>query len=371
MFGRLVGCRSTSVNISTFDFYSLIVCSSRKYCRVCVERLTSQFEVVFAVVFSSECREICTMYMSEEEAIQTSRGGICAIVVTYEPDLVKLGLLLQSLGGQVDAVVVVDNGSSDGALAWLAARTSRVPLVLLPLGGNKGIATAQNVGIERAREMQASYVILFDHDSNPAPDMVERLRSVAEAKFLAGVKVAAVGPNYVDERQDNPPPFIQIVGLRVERQPCRCDDSIVDVHYLIASGCLIPMYALDAVGIMRDDFFIDYVDIEWGLRARSMGYRSFGACAAKMHHDLGDEPIEFRGRKIPMHSALRHYYHFRNALWMYRQAWLPLSWKLADGWRLLLKYGFYSLYGKPRTRQWWMMTKGMWDGLTGRMGRLD
>jgi rhamnosyltransferase len=56
---------------------------------------------------------------------------------------------------------------------------------------------------------------------------------------------------------------------------------------------------------------------------------------------------------------------------MYRQSWLPLHWKLADGWRLLLKYGFYTIFAKPRRQHWWMMTMGVWHGLSGRMGRLN
>jgi len=297
-----------------------------------------------------------------------SEGFVVAIVVTYQPDLDALSTLLGAIQQQVDAVVLVDNGSDRPVEAWLAR--AYPGYACIPLGRNLGIAKAQNVGIAWAKERRASHVVLFDQDSHPAPDMVERLLSVAHDKALAGIRVAGVGPRYLDKRQENPPPFIQIKGLRVERQHCAGPDAVVDVDYLIASGCLIPMTALDAVGDMREALFIDYVDIEWGLRARRAGYRSFGACGAHMSHDLGDEPIEFFGRKIPLHSPLRHYYHFRNAIWLYRQAWAPRRFKLADGWRLLLKYGFYTAFAAPRYQQWRMMSLGIWHGLIGRMGRL-
>lgn len=297
-------------------------------------------------------------------------GGVWAVVVTFRPGLEKLGLLLDSLMHQVDGVAVVDNGSSESLLAWLEGYQSVIPLKVLPLRDNKGVAKAQNIGIEYAAQQKADYIILFDHDSLPEPDMVAKLKAVAEAKAAAGVAVAAVGPRYLDVRQDNPPPFIQLRGLRVVRQPCSFGDSVVDVDYLIASGCLMPMGALASVGNMQEDIFIDYVDIEWGLRAKSKGFQSFGVCAARMNHDLGEEPIVLFGKAYPHHSALRHYYHFRNAIWMYRQSWLPIHWKLADGWRLLLKYGFYTIFAKPRHQHWWMMTKGIWHGLSGRMGRL-
>jgi rhamnosyltransferase len=309
---------------------------------------------------------------SAQRALHISEGVgvVVGILVTYEPDLAALDALLSALRQQLTKVVVVDNGSN------LDVEKGISPELLSALGGqvvrlhsNLGVAAAQNVGIEFARQAGADFVILFDQDSEPAPDMVQELLEVATTKALRGVAVAAVGPRYIDERQDNPPPFIRIRGLSVERQACCDKNSVVEVDYLIASGSLIPMATLDAIGRMREDLFIDYVDIEWGLRARKAGFQSFGVCSAMMRHDLGDEPIDFFKRKIPLHSPLRHYYHFRNAIRLYCEAGLPWNWKIADGWRLLLKYGVYSLLAKPRHKHWWMMSLGIFHGLTGRMGK--
>jgi rhamnosyltransferase len=294
---------------------------------------------------------------------------IIAVVVTYHPKLGMLFALLDALEEQVSSVVIVDNGSDKSLPALLQARAKAGEHVI-PLNSNRGVAAAQNTGIIWARQQGADYVVLFDQDSGPAPDMIERLHQVAVKKTTEGVPLAAVGPRYLDERHDNPPPFIKVRGLKIERQPCPCPDAVAEVDYLIASGCLMPVAALDQIGGMREELFIDYVDIEWGLRAKHAGLQSFGVCAATMRHDLGDEPIEFLGRKVPLHSPLRHYYHFRNAVWMYRQSWLPLHWKLADGWRLFLKYGFYTLFAKPRLQHLQMMSRGIWHGIRGRMGML-
>jgi rhamnosyltransferase len=183
-----------------------------------------------------------------------------------------------------------------------------------------------------------------------------------------GYKVAAVGPRYIDSRQNNPPPFIRIRGFRLHRQPCRNAGEVVQVDYLVSSGCLIPMTALDAVGMMREELFIDYVDIEWGLRSRSMGFQSFGACDAIMEHQLGETPIRFMGKMLPVHTPLRHYYHFRNAAWMYRQNWPPFNWKVRDVHRLMLKFVFYTFMARPRLQHLRMMTLGVLHGLRGRMG---
>lgn len=296
---------------------------------------------------------------------------IGAVIVTFNPDFCALARLLESLLPQVGSIVIVDNGSGDDVALWVQEHlpVQRVSTVLL--GDNLGIAAAQNFGISLLKEKRRKAVVLFDQDSEPAPDMVSTLVGAWVRQSALGRKVAALGPRYVDERRDNPPPFIQIKGFRVLRQTCLAPESEVEVDYLIASGCLIPMEVLETVGGMREDLFIDYVDIEWGMRARKAGYQSFGVCAACMKHDLGDEPIVFMGRKLPLHSPVRHYYHFRNAIFLYRLDTLPLQWKVADGWRLILKYGFYTLFAKPQYKHWWMMTKGAWHGLRGRMGRLN
>lgn len=289
--------------------------------------------------------------------------------MTHNPDLEMVHSLLASLAAQVVHIVIVDNGSSVDLAFHLQRHRNATLIELLALPENVGIAAAQNLGIERLKQRQIENVILFDHDSIPAPDMVRRLIDAADAKRALGVNVAAVGPRYLDSRQDNPPPFIRRQGFRVKRQTCASPDSVVEVSYLVASGCLIPTAVLDIVGGMQEDFFIDYVDIEWGLRAQMKGFKSFGVCGASMSHRLGEAPIRFLGRCIPLHAPLRHYYHFRNAIWLYRQGHLPFAWKVADGMRLLLKYGFYTLIASPRHLHWWMMTKGAWHGLIDRMGR--
>jgi rhamnosyltransferase len=296
--------------------------------------------------------------------------NVVAVVVSYQPQLEGLGALLDALVPQVDSVVVVDNGSEGHFGGWLEKYHAH-SIHGIFLGSNTGVAAAQNVGIDWARRQGADYVVLFDQDSLPAPDMVRCLIESVQVKQAAGCAVAAVGPRYLDERQDNPPPFIRVQGFKLLRQVCDTSNSIVEVDYLISSGCLIPISTLDAVGVMRERLFIDYVDIEWGLRARHHGFQSYGVCSAHMQHSLGDHPIEFFGKNIPLHSPLRHYYHFRNAVLLYKEPWVPLNWKLVDGWRLWLKYVFYSLFAKPRMAHLRMMTLGVWHGLVGKAGKFE
>lgn len=294
---------------------------------------------------------------------------IVAVVVTYQPDVGVLKALLNAVVPQVDAAVIVDNGSEASLLKQVEEREmTRVEVV--KLGANRGIGFAQNAGIRWAQARNADFVLLMDHDSIPAPDMVARLLEVAQAKTESGVQLAAVGPRYQDDRHQVVSPFIRVQGLRIRRQECTSADMALPVDFLIASGCLIPMSTISAVGIMSESLFIDYVDVEWGLRAGKLGYQSFGACAAHMKHSIGEPPVVFLRRKFTVHSSVRHYYLFRNAVWLYLRSGLPRKWKLADGLRLLCKYWIYALLGRPRLAHLRMMNRGVYDGLRDRMGPL-
>ena len=207
-----------------------------------------------------------------------NNGSVWAVVVTYQPDLETLAVLLRAMVQQVDGIVVVDDGSGASALAWLAAYHTEVPFIVIPLLDNKGIALAQNVGINRAKVEGASYVILSDQDSEPAPDMVEKLKLVAEKQLAANVPLGAVAPIYKDAEDGLLSGFVQVGFFGFKRVGCEESNRVVEADFLIASGSLIPMATIDVVGGMDDELFIDHVDTEWCFRAKSQGYRLFGAC---------------------------------------------------------------------------------------------
>lgn len=293
-----------------------------------------------------------------------------AIIVTYHPELGILKKLVEAISLQVDAVLVVDNGSKRMVIDWLQHMKNEAAHVIL-LGANQGIAAAQNVGINWAKERGAEFVLLLDHDSEPFDTMVENLLAAFDVKTNEGYQVAAIGPYYQDSRREKLSPFVVIKGYQLTRIPCQKISNIMEVDILISSGSLVRVDAIDAVGLMDEGLFIDYVDIEWTLRARQKGFRCYGACAAQMHHSLGESPVDIFGRQFTFHTPLRHYYLFRNAIWMYKQSWVPFRFKVADGTQLIFKYFFYSIFATPRYKHWQMMTRGIWHGLIGRMGKLQ
>lgn len=295
---------------------------------------------------------------------------IVAVVVTYHPKLGELSRLLDALGCQVDQTIVIDNGDTVEVSGFVSGRNDP-GLHCLPLGGNLGVAAAQNAGIAWARERGAEFVVLFDQDSEPAADMIARLHGTYQRLLGEGFHVAAVGPRYVDERNIDHSSFSRSSGFRLIKEDCTSNGAIIRTDFVIASGSLISMDTLHRVGGMNDALFVDQIDIEWCLRAKSLGYQCFGVCNAVMRHSLGDAPLIFLGRKLINHNPLRHYYIFRNAVWLISRKYVPYGWRLRFARVIVVRYLVYPLYVSPRFDFLKMMTKGLWHGMTGRMGRLD
>jgi rhamnosyltransferase len=293
---------------------------------------------------------------------------VCAVVVTYHPEPAALARLLDRLSGQVDRTVMVDNTPLPAAVPD-AALQQRPGLQLVRPGANLGVAAGHNLGIAQARQAGASHVLLLDQDSEPAVDMVARLLETEAALRVRGERIAALGPRFIDPRYGYFAPFIRLEGWRIRRvDPSPAQAAPEPADYLITSGSLIRLDTLDAVGGMDDALFIDYVDIEWGLRAKALGFQCFGVPRAQMVHTLGDAPVRFMNRLVPLHSPLRHYYHFRNALLVYRKRSAPPRWVVNDAFRLLLKFVFYGLFATPRGQHLRMMARGLRDGMLGRAG---
>ncbi len=256
----------------------------------------------------------------------------CVVVVTFDPDLNRLGEQFARLGEEhLAAVVVIDNGSQNRS--DVGGLTERHGFEMISLPENAGIAAAQNVGIERARTRGADLILLLDHDSVPERGALVELTRAYLALVSASVAVAAVGTRYARNADERYAGFTRARWFRHERLDCSDPGQTLEVDHLISSGMLIPISTIDVVGPMMGELFIDRVDHEWCLRAAALGYRAFGACGARMRHSLGDRGLRLwagRWRTPGAHAGSRYFYIVRNSIWLYRQPYASKRWVSAD-----------------------------------------
>jgi rhamnosyltransferase len=293
------------------------------------------------------------------------RASVCAVIVTYHPDLVGLGVEIDAVRPQVAQLVVVDN-----ATPGLAGKLAGADLTLLAQPVNVGLARAQNIGIEAARAAGHTHVQLLDQDSVPAPDMVEQLLTAAEKLSAGGRRVAAVGPRFRDERERRDAPFIKIAFPMSRKLWCAPDGAPVEADFLISSGVLIYLAVLGEVGAMDEGIFIDNVDMEWSFRARARGFSLYGVCSATMGHRLGDarQPVLGGRARVVVHPPVRLYFIMRNRLRLYRLAHTPRVWIAQDVPRVIAKLLIFTVLVGPRARNARYMLRGLRDGLAGRQG---
>lgn len=296
--------------------------------------------------------------------MRPSNCQVHAVVVSYGSDPEQLAAQFERLLSQVATIVWVDNGSPV-SLRQLQSRWPTHRLHAIWLDGNLGIGAAQNRGISWALEHGASHVLLMDDDSLPATDMVQRLLEALDAHPQA----AAVGPCHFDPRRGLArTPFRRFQRGRLRTLECSDVQRVWEVDDLIASGCLIPAPVLRTVGLMREDFFIDWVDIEWCLRARALGYRVLGSCAALLEHTLGDRVIRVLGKEISLHAPWRHYYQARNLVLVLRSCRMGRMAKIHMALRQFKRFLVFSTLVPGRWAYFRMWVKGGihgWQGCTG------
>ena len=296
---------------------------------------------------------------------------IGALIVTFNPDPERLRMVAAAIAPQVGTLLVVDNGSRLDPASYLAG-TGGTPLHLIALGDNYGIAAAQNIGLEWIRQQGCTHVLMLDHDAVAAPDMVALLLGEMRNREAHGERVAAVGPLIHDPRRGAPAPFFRIPKRRILRIEAPDPGEVsARTDFLIAAGVLLPMAALAEVGMMDEALFIDYVDLEWSMRATARGYRLYGHFGTQIDHRLGEEPIRLLGRSMMNHSPLRHYYLARNAVALWRMPHPQWHWKILDALNLMAKCVIFSTLVPQRGAHLRMILRGFADGLSGRYGRFD
>jgi rhamnosyltransferase len=295
--------------------------------------------------------------------VQLDRGRrIAAIVVTFHPSRQTLRLLLQAVKPQTEAIVIVDN--TPGGADFSEVVPSDVVVILN--GVNVGLATAQNYGIRWAEERGFTHILMLDQDSLPEQDCVQRLYETACDLSAKGLAVAVVGPCVLDHRTGRAYSFKRFTWTGIKHQYCSGDTAAIAADFVIASGSLTAIETLRTVGPMDEGLFIDRIDIDWCLRAATLGLGIYGICSARMRHEPGERSRRIwvgRWTEAAVHSPERSYYMIRNSILLYRRPYAPLRWIFNDVLWLIGVVLISCAVAPNRIRRLSLVFKAIWDGM--------
>jgi GT2 family glycosyltransferase len=298
--------------------------------------------------------------------------SIAAVTVAFNGEHL-LARHLNALLGQtrpVEEIVVVNNGSRDKTSQFLQSHFPMVKVIDLPT--NTGMGGGLSAGLSYAALHQRhDWVWMLDQDSIPEAQSLERLLGGMPAGGTSEQPIAMLAPLCMNsELEISYPGMLWQNGWRPSPpQDAHCRTWFVDAT--ITSGSLIRREAVEKAGLPRDDFFIDFVDLEYCLRLRHLGYKIVMVRDSTLEHTIGSP----RKIKILGHSAIwtdhapwRHYYMARNevfTIWSYYPGWGP---KYSVVHRLFERAVRLLLYGTQKLNCLKMMCLGVMDGRKGRLG---
>ncbi len=187
-------------------------------------------------------------------------------------------------------VIVVDNGSSDGSVAAMQERFG-LSLQVIQSSQNLGFAGGNNLGIQRALDQGANWVLLLNNDTYVAPTFVSEMENAVRRDEELGI----IGP--VILYHDLPdriwyfgdrliPGLLATISLYRGHIYHGQFPSLVPVDFV--SGCcmLVKSDVFKRIGFFDTTYFMYGEDVDLCWRARTAGFRLAVATQAKMWHKV-------------------------------------------------------------------------------------
>lgn len=195
--------------------------------------------------------------------------------------------LRRSLQGIDAEVIVVDNHSADGSVAYLKERFPET--IFIASQHNEGFARANNIALRQSR---GEYVLLLNPDTIMGESTLHEALSFMAAHPDGGAlgvrMLKSNGENALESRRGLPSPttaICKMAGL------CRLFprhhklghyymdwlswDSPHEIEVVSGACCLLRREAIDRVGLLDEDFFMYGEDIDLSFRLLKGGFKNY------------------------------------------------------------------------------------------------
>ncbi len=207
-------------------------------------------------------------------------------------------------------LLVVDNGSTDGSETRLRERMPDVEI--LQTGKNLGFAAGNNAGIRLALERGADFVLLLNNDTVVAPDFVDALVDAAGSDPRIGMLTSKI---YYFDAPDvlwyAGAYMIEWLGWGKHRGTGERDvgqfDTLEETNRPTACSLMVTRAACETIGLLASEYFCYCEDLDWGMRARSAGFKVVYVPNSRVWHKVSRSTGGSR-------SGVSLYYYVRNVL---------------------------------------------------------
>ena len=299
-------------------------------------------------------------------------GGRVASITTSFNGAKVLPMHLNALLSQTHPlieIIVIDNASTDATVSMLAEKYPQV--TVLRLHHNMGAAGGWAEGLRYAAlEKKYDWIWNFDDDSLPRADALELLLQGA-TQFVETSKIGMIVPLPVHEQSNTPyPPYLWKDGF-VLPDDAKMKKPIWLADMAIASGALVRRDVVEQIGLPRVEFFMDFFDFEYSMRACQHGYKVVVVSSCRFPHNLGNAclvRVFGINRCWTEYPPWREYYIARNLCYAAWHLYPTLRAKAFVVRCVLRRACRLILFGHERFRTASIIVKGMCDGVRGRLG---
>jgi GT2 family glycosyltransferase len=177
--------------------------------------------------------------------------------------------------------ICVDNGSTDGSDQAVEERFPAVEV--LRTGANLGFAGGNNVGIARALERGADWVLLVNNDATAEPGLGDALERAAAARPDAGMLACTILERDGATVQYAGASFNVRLGYS-GRVATTVQDGLHDVGRADGAALAVSRAAIERAGMLDETLFMYVEDVDWSLRIRAAGFAVVVVPDARVRH---------------------------------------------------------------------------------------
>jgi len=237
---------------------------------------------------------------------------VSAVIVTYNR-LESLKECINSIKNQtrkLDEIIVVNNNSADGTLAWLNEQSD----ITFITQANSGSAGGQYTGIKTAFERGADWIWCMDDDGKPVNNCLEKLM---ECAFSNNIVLHPLVLSYDYQTfsfgcwlYPNTNKHKLLRTFDEVKELINNNEKYIPSFGTPFNGTLIPRDIVHKVGFPNKKYFIWGEESEYMLRINKYGFNSYIVIDSIFTHP--HDPLIFTPIKFEKKNWWKLYYLFRN-----------------------------------------------------------
>lgn len=234
------------------------------------------------------------------------RVYICVLNYNNYKDTLECINSLELLHYDNYCVLVIDNNSTDDSGIRLQDYVkNKDKIVFIKSKYNCGYAAGNNVGIKFAmKDIDMRYVWILNNDTVVDPYALSELVKKAEINKSIGL----VGSKLIYDWNRNKIQgyggiYCKYTGVS---KHIKNEKEINKINYVIGASVLARREYLEEVGLMREDYFLYYEEVDWAIRGMGKYSISCAKDSVVYHKEGGTVKRDKKGERVSCYFSVRN-----------------------------------------------------------------